>query len=73
MITSEKHYLHAISPKALNRLLIEFNYRHNMNNLQAAYNGQHNTNRSSKKKKNISIVVPYTRGIRKGSRRPAIV
>ena len=64
MITLEKHYLHAVSPQALNRLLIKFNHRHNINSPQIVNNGQHNNiNNTRSSNKSISIVVPYTKGL----------
>ena len=48
---------------ALNRLLIKFNHRHNINSKYAVNIGQNNNTRSNNK--NISIVGPFRKGLSK--------
>ena len=51
-------------PWALNKLQVKFNHRHITNSPEAANTGQHNnTNNTRSSKKNIFMVIPYTRGL----------
>ena len=49
---------------ALSSLLTKFNHRHNIYNIQTVNSDQHNnSNNSGSNNKNISIIVPYAKGL----------